>query len=186
MIRTSAAAPPAGTGGRARRRFGMAVAVWSLAYLTPHAYWALGNRSGLIAVAAGVGDQGFWRPINAIASVILLIAAIVGVAHALSARPRPPLLAITWVGASIAVVHGVYGVAARAASVASLGIDRATPDIWWDLLVFEPWFLIEGVLLGLAGYFALPDPQGRRGWLLGWLVGILAAGLAALLKVRVG
>ena len=45
-----------------------------------------------------------------------------------------------------------------------------------DLLVFEPWFLVEGLLLLLAGWWSLRAPGAHR-----WTVSVLVG--AALIDV---
>jgi hypothetical protein len=155
-----------------------------MAYMAPHAYWALGGRLGLSAIMPGVSDLAIWRPINAAASVILLCAALVGIALAWSERPRLSLLAIACVGCSVAVVHGVYGVVARASVVAADGVAHTPPYIWWDLVVFEPWFFVEGLLLGLTGWLSLPDGRGRRVWVWASVAALAAATVTSLLHVH--
>jgi hypothetical protein len=43
-----------------------------------------------------------------------------------------------------------------------------------DLMVFEPWFLLEGVLLGLAGHQFLRTAAARRRWTAALLAAIAA------------
>jgi len=105
---------------------------------------------------------------------------------------RWPLLTIAWAGAVLSVAHGVYGIVDRTLIVTGVTLVESRhfvleQDAWvlWDLLVFEPWFLIEGLLFGLVGWAVLPQARDRRRWI--WLsaLGVLAALAAALLRVRV-
>jgi hypothetical protein len=64
-------------------------------------------------------------------------------------------LAAVWIGAAIAAGHGLYGIVYRTLNVAGVvDVDGAAFDaarhgwVLWDLFLFEPWFLIEGVLFG--------------------------------------
>jgi len=37
--------------------------------------------------------------------------------------------------------------------------------VLWDLFTIEPWFLLQGVLLGAVGYTAQRSEKGRRFWM---------------------
>jgi len=54
----------------------------------------------------------------------------------------------------------------------------------WDLFVFEPWFLIEGILFIAAGGAALGTHHARLSWLRACLAGIAIATVTGLLGVR--
>lgn len=169
---------------RRRRWFGKAVSVWSLAYGFPHAYWALGGSAGLSVVVPSVADEPWWRPINAAASLVFCGAILVGVAFARSRRPAWPVLAVACLGSAVAAVHGVYGIGARAVTVIAAGPEGAPSHILWDLLVFEPWFLIEGLLLATAGWSSVTTPRSRLAWGTATLAAVLVASVTALLQVR--
>lgn len=47
----------------------------------------------------------------------------------------------------------------------------------WDMVIFEPWFLIEGILLATTGWCFLSDARTRRIWLATCTLGVIV-GLA--------
>ena len=130
------------------------------------------------------------RQINAVASVIPAAAALTGVALT---RPKPAaswryvVLGVVWVGCSIATAHGIVGILTRAADIGAAKAGHQAPGAWlfWDLLLFEPWFLIEGVLLGIGGWFLMPDRRMRVRWLLACATGVCMAIAAAILRLKI-
>jgi hypothetical protein len=170
---------------RTVRTAGVAIAVWSLAYMLPHLYWALGGGSGLVALHPSVGSLPQWRTINWIASFILSVAALLGVGFVAwrGSAARRLLWVGAWLGWSIAAAHGLVGIGTRLIAVGDIG-----PVKWllWDLLVFEPWFLIEGLLFGVAGYLFATGRDARVRWSVACAVGLAIALMSALLRVKVG
>jgi hypothetical protein len=174
---------------------GYAACAWSLAYMLPHLYWAVGGTAMLSAFRPAAAEEPAFRLINGVASAMLTGAALVGLI--LARRPdrralHMGLLAIAWAGCALSFAHGAYGIADRTLIVAGVKLVESrhfAPDehtwVLWDLFVFEPWFLIEGVLLGLAGWASLTRPRDRRRWAWLCVLGVLAALATALLGVRV-
>ncbi len=90
------------------------------------------------------------------------------------------------IGGVVCISHALYGFATKGLYLA--GYDTIDfPDIGdgWseaekhravvlDLAVFEPWFLIEGVLLALVGWQFIGTAQRRRLWTTGIAAGTLA------------
>ena len=66
----------------------------------------------------------------------------------------------------ILAVYGVVQVAA-VGLVLSGALTIATPEessvLWWRLLLWEPWFLVWGLLLGIAARDARRRVSGRSG-----------------------
>jgi hypothetical protein len=170
---------------RSVRAAGVAIAVWSLAYMLPHLYWALGGGSGLVALHPSVGSLPEWRTINWIASFILSVAALLGFGFVAWRGPaaRRLLWVGAWLGWSIAAGHGLVGIGTRLIALGDMG-----PAKWllWDLLVFEPWFLIEGILFGVAGYLLATSRDARVRWIAACAVGLTIALVTALLRVKIG
>jgi hypothetical protein len=183
----SAARPPA--------RWPLMLCAWSLLYVLPHLYWALGGEAFLFTVKRSAAELDDWRAINLAASVVLACAALLGPALMWSAG-HPRLRAATLVacagGAAIAASHGAFGILYRALNVAGVvEVDGVAFDVstheWvlWDLFVFEPWFLIEGLLFVAAGAAAMTTDRSRRRWTAACLAAIGVATLTGLLGVRV-
>src|SRR5688500_19231349 len=59
---------------------GYAVFVWSIAYMLPHLYWAIGGTIGLSLLKPSVLALPQWQIINWVASVILTAAGVLGIA----------------------------------------------------------------------------------------------------------
>ncbi len=175
---------------------GQAIFVWSIGYMLPHLYWALGGTAGLALVRPEAAALPEWRLINWVASVFLTAAG--GLGLALAYLPRRPwlsglLLAMAWAGCSLAASHGLDGLVNRLLQFAGLATVEGAPFglpehayVVWDLLLFEPWFLIEGLLLGLAGWCYLRQPRHRRVWLALCALGVGVGLVTAVLGVRVG
>jgi hypothetical protein len=176
--------------------FATALSAWSLLYVLPHLYWAVGGELGFSGLKPSATAQEGWQAINAAASVILLLPVAIGLAlqrarwHGLW---RALLLAACLAGASIAVSHGVYGIVYRLLNIVGVvevdgrGFTTAEhPWVLWDLFVFEPWFIIEGVLFATAGWASMSGSESRRRWQLGCLVGISLALTSGVFGLRVG
>ena len=58
--------------------------------------------------------------------------------------------------------------------------------VLWDLILFEPWFTIEGILLAIVGWCYLEIARNRRIWLILCTVGIIVAMITGLVGVRFG
>jgi hypothetical protein len=173
----------------------LGLCAWSLLYMLPHLYWALGGDALLFMVKQSAAEMDNWHGINWAASVVLTGAALLGPALIWStARPRlrAATLAMCVAGAAIAGSHGAFGIVYRVLNVAGLtDIDGTAFDAsrhdWalWDLFVFEPWFLVEGVLFIAAGAAVLTTTQARGRWTAGCLAATGIATLTGLLGLRV-
>jgi hypothetical protein len=126
-----------------------------------------------------------WRLINAVAAVLLVIAAVLPVATARQwrrRRARTALLALCWLVAVGCVMHALVDDTIRLLSLAGVlqmhfpffaSIDRRASDLQ-DLFLNEPWFLGEGLLWGALGWTGLTTTRSRRLWLAGALVATAA------------
>jgi hypothetical protein len=174
---------------------GYAAAVWSLAYMLPHLYWAAGGTAMRSAFRPAAAEEPAFRLINGVASAMLTGAALVVFLLARGVRPRPlrwGLLAIAWAGGALSVAHAIYGIVDRTLIVSGARLVESRSFavdehgwVLWDLLLFEPWFLIEGLLFGLAGWASLARPRDRRRWVSVCVVGVLGGLGTAILGVRV-
>lgn len=180
---------------RPARGWPLALCAWSLLYMLPHLYWALGGDALLFMVKRSAAEMDEWRAINWAASVVLTGAALVGPALIwTTARPwlRAATLTACLAGAAIAGSHGAFGIFYRALNVlrvtdiAGTGFDASRHEwVLWDLFVFEPWFLIEGVLFVMAGAAVLTTTRARRRWAAGCVAVAGLATLSGLLGLRV-
>lgn len=173
---------------------GYAVFIWSIAYMLPHLYWALDGTVGLSLLKPSVSESPDLQLINWIASVILTAAGFLGVAVIyLKQRGflRWILLSIVLAGCSISASHGVYGVIYRILQITGvIELDSGSFNlkehtyVLWDLVLFEPWFIIEGILLGVLGWCYVNKPRSRRIWLTCCIIGISIGLITGLLGVR--
>lgn len=163
---------------------------WALLYAAYRGYYALGGTIGMFGTPVSLSE---WRLINAVAAVLLVLAAVLPVVtvplwHSLHGHAM--LLAIGWVIAVGCVMHGLVDIATRLLSIAGVihlefpffvagSLDRRAQDMQ-DLFFNEPWFLIEGLLWAALCWMALTKPtsvQARRWW--------LATALAAIIGLTV-
>ena len=92
------------------------------------------------------------------------------------------MLAPVWAAAVVCVSHGLFGIATKGLYLAGVKSAVSWPEhgltagqknlaALHDLAIFEPWFLVLGLLLALAGrWFAGPAPSRRR-----WTLSLVAA-----------
>jgi Protein of unknown function (DUF3995) len=141
-------------------------ACWvALAYAVVSFYWAFGGTAGIDTLGgrleelARIGDP-----------VVLWLAGAAGVAKLAGAAlalalvrplgrvvPWRVLVVAAWVGAVVLVLYGGVNVVAGALALGGVvevagGVDRTA--LWWHVLVWDLWFVVWGVLLGLAAWAA--------------------------------
>ena len=118
---------------------------WSVAFAVPHVYWAAGGTAGLEGEAIG----GALATINYAAIALSGIAA--ALALALAGRwgrslPRPVLATGAWGACVVLSLRGIAGLIQDL--VVLLG--ESEDEVSTLVLVFEPLFLVGGILFGLA------------------------------------
>jgi hypothetical protein len=173
-------------------RISWAAAAWGLLYAAYRGYYALGG-TGLLPGTPAQGGE--FRRINAVAAVVLGIAAVLPLAMLplwSRRRIRPLLLTLCWLVAVGCCAHAVIDIAARLLSLAGrleidypasvwASIDRRAADIQ-DLYLNEPWFLLEGLAFGALGALHLRAGRARRRWVGSALVATLAASVVGVLS----
>jgi hypothetical protein len=163
---------------------------FTLLYMSIHLYWAVGGTWGLPLLA--LHDKSAVQAVDWVVCVIMVIGAVLVLAlnHPIGRRVRSWMLLVPiWIGAVVCVSHGIYGFATKALYLSGRhgavnfpvvpGVSAATAaaknhlSAVQDLVVFEPCFVVEGVLLALAAWQFIRTPAGRRKWSMSMIVGIV-------------
>jgi hypothetical protein len=171
-----------------------AVLIWSAAYGLLHLLWALGIGLSMLKPSALEISQ--FKVANFITAVFLTAVGFLGpVFIHLKRRTLPSwlLLGIVLAGCALSTSHGIYGIVHRILQMAGVVELESGPFhpmehayVLWDLLVFEPWFAIEGILLAAMGWCYLDRLRDRRIWLMLCAVGVLFGLITGLVGVRIG
>lgn len=166
-------------------RVAVPLATWSFLYAGYRAYYAAGGQVGMIGTPVS-GAQ--FRAINAVGALIILAAGILPLAALRSARLRRALPVVAWVAAVGCCMHALVDSSLRIFSLTGVHPTALPASVWssfdrhaadlQDLLVNEPWFLVEGLLWASLGIGLVRAP-GRRAW-------VLSASVACLLLTIVG
>jgi hypothetical protein len=128
---------------------------WALLFAAIHAYWALGGSLGLV--------PGLSMARGSVLFVIDLVAiplCIGGAAFALTlvlswgrSFPRRVLLIVAWCGCAFLVVHAAPTLLQGGLIGAGVLKNTLSPLERWDLMVYEPFWLLGGILFGIAAWF---------------------------------
>jgi Protein of unknown function (DUF3995) len=198
---TTAAAPETRTPDSRTSRTGpltaYLAALAAVAGIPIHLYWALGGTWGFADGTATAALPGL-RAVNLVVSVLLACGAVYlyGLTRPWSRRPPALLvLAPVWAAAAVCVSHGLYGIATKGLYLAGVKSAVSWPEqgltavqknlaALHDLAIFEPWFLVQGLLLALTGRWFTGPAAGRRWWTLSLVAAIVlidafGVGLAA-------
>jgi Protein of unknown function (DUF3995) len=161
-------------------------------------YWAVGGTWGVPLAALQNADT--VRNANWVVSAVMLVGAawVLALDHRFAGRaPAWVVLTPLWCGGVICVSHAVFGFVTKTLYLAGVhdavdfpeatGVDAATPardhhvSAVRDLWVFEPCFLIQGLLLALVGRQFIRSAAGRRTWSLSVLLGVAVVDVFGLL-----
>jgi Protein of unknown function (DUF3995) len=153
----------AGT-GEGRGTWAAYAACWvALAYALVSFYWAVGGTLGVgtlggrLEELAREGDPVIlW--LAGVAGVLKVAGAVVALALVRPwgrGVPGRLLLVVAWVGAVVLVLYGGVNVVAGALVLGGViegtgAVDRGA--LWWHVLVWDLWFLVWGMLLGVAAW----------------------------------
>jgi hypothetical protein len=184
MTEVSERAMKTKSGGSSRWAKWLAYAAcgWALLYAAYRGYYALGGTVGMFGTPVSMSQ---WRLINAVGAAIILILAVLPVATLplwQRRQARLVLLGLCWVIAVGCVMHALVDATARILSLAGMlhmdfpffaSIDRRESDLQ-DLLLNEPWFLVEGLLWGVLGWSRLASARSRRLWVASGVVATIA------------
>ena len=171
-----------------------AVLMWSAAFGLLHLLWALGM--GVAMLKPSALEISLFRVANLVTAVLLTAVGFLGPMF-IHLRKRRflswLLLAIAWVGCSLSTSHGIYGLIHRILQIEGVVELESGPFnpsehayVLWDLIVFEPWFTIEGILFAIIGWCYLEQARHRQIWVLLCIVGIIVGLITGLLGVSIG
>ena len=158
-------------------------ALAAVAGIPVHLYWALGGAWGYPGGTTTATMPGL-RAVNLVVSALLACGAVYlyGLTRPWARRPPALLvLAPVWAAAVVCVSHGLFGIATKGLFLAGLKSAVSWPEhgltagqknlaALHDLAIFEPWFLVLGFLLALAGRWFAGPAVSRR-----WTLSLVAA-----------
>ncbi|MBB4906058.1 hypothetical protein [Actinophytocola algeriensis] len=176
--------PLAGTG----RRLAWVLGLWAFAYACYRAYYAAGGTFGMIGEP--LSDVEF-RVINAVGAAIILVAAVLPVVAVRVPGLRRALPVLGWLAAVGCCTHALVNSTLRVLSLTGVHPTMLPSDVWrWydrhvadlqDLLLNEPWFLVEGLLWAAFGYMFVAASR-RRAWVLSAAAACLALTVVGVLS----
>jgi hypothetical protein len=145
----------------------------ALLYAVPSFYWALGGTAGLDTVGGAIEELGRSRdPAGVALGIGAGVLKVAGALLALAlvhpwgrAMPRRLLLGSAWAASAVLIVYGgllvVVGALVLTGLVSPSGpVDRTA--LRWHVLLWDLWFLVWGLLLGVAAWHYGRE-SGRRG-----------------------
>ncbi len=126
---------------------------WGVMFAAAHLYWLLGGTLGLPPGLSLFAKKPL-LVIDIIAVPLCLIATLLALALVRpwgQRFPRRLLLVTAWGGAALFVFHAVPAIPDWV--ILALGRHAAlTPMDRFDLFLYEPWFLVGGILFGMAAW----------------------------------
>jgi hypothetical protein len=147
--------------GSSLRWAGFTAFVLGIISATISLYWTLGGTLGLDTIGGEIEEAGRARNptlIALVAAVTVIKAAAALFALALVCRwgrmfPRRLMIVLGWFGAVVLALYG--GVLVGVEALVEIGVIKPQgPVDWkalrWHLYLWDPYFLIWGILLGLA------------------------------------
>lgn len=173
--------------GRHPGRLAYAACLFTLAYVPIHVVWAMGGTLLLPGGARTAALPGL-GPVTWIVSALLVLGAVIvlGLARPWGRRLHPAVLLVpVYVAAIVCLSHALFGFVTKALYVAGFHGVVDFPAVAarsaaerlhaarLDLALFEPWFMIEGLLLAAAGHEAIPTGRARRRWTAAVVIGAL-------------
>jgi len=155
-------AAPRRDGAPSRTWAAHAASVWAFAFAAVSFYWAAGGTVGLGTVGGTVEG---WAAGGGWFTVAVWFAGVVKAAGGMLALalvrpwgerfPRGLLLGLTVSGGVVLTSYALLNLGARAVQAVGLIATPASMHsaaAWWHLLVWNPWFLVGGVLYLLAAW----------------------------------
>lgn len=156
---------------RRQRIIAAALFLWALGYAAYRAYYAAGGQLGMIGQPTS--DAQF-RTVNAAGAGIVLLGALLPPVLVRTALLRPAAPVLAWIVGVGCCMHAFVDGTLRLLSVTGLHATQLPAQFWQsfdrraadlqDLLLNEPWFLVEGLLWVALGLACIQSY--RRAWLL--------------------
>ncbi len=135
----------------------------AFAFAAVSTYWGLGGRAlldmlgGEIERRALAGDDVLLAA-NAVGAVLKVLGGVLALALVQprgERLPRRALQALAWAGAAVLTVYGLVQTVAIvlvALDVVEPAEPLETKAVLWRMFLWEPWFLVWGLLLGAAAW----------------------------------
>jgi hypothetical protein len=142
---------------------GYAAAAAAFAFAVPSLYWAAGGMAGVGTLGGRIEELARQRDTGlVVATWVAFALKILGGILALALvrswgrrLPRRAVLLTSWAGAVLLIVYGALQtgtVALIAAGVVNDTQGLSSGARRWRLFLWEPWFLVWGLLLALAAF----------------------------------
>jgi Protein of unknown function (DUF3995) len=140
------------------RRAGYAACAWALAFAIPSLYWGLGGEAGIESIAArpeeiaGISDDGIVLA-TAAAKIVAGLAVLALVQNRPGGRAHGALRIAVRVGGALLVLYGAAEFVDHLLMVT--GAIDTPPELGstaaaWHLALWDPYFVLGGVLFWLA------------------------------------
>jgi len=138
--------------------WGRIACAWAVAFAALHFYWALGGSWGLSVSAGPLAEE---RPAWFVAVGLWGVGMLCLVGGALGwllARPRPRGLAgrvvkgLGWCACAVLLIRGIAVEVLLLTGTAGPEIDVSPRQRLWTLTLWNPWFLVGGLVFGLAAW----------------------------------
>ncbi|WP_197285040.1 DUF3995 domain-containing protein [Sciscionella sediminilitoris] len=143
----------------ARPRWGYPAALWCLLFAALHLFWALGGALGLASSAGAelASRRPAWFVLGGLWGVaaVLLIGAwfCAGMVRwRLSGIPQRFVAVLGWLGGAVLLARGVLVELLLATDAAGLSTEVGAEQTRWSLVLWNPWFMLGGVLVLLAAH----------------------------------
>jgi hypothetical protein len=165
--------PPPTARSRVGAWAGYAACALALLSAVSSFYWAFGGTAGLDTVGGAIEDLA--RSHDARGLALAVGAGILKVAAGLlalalvrpwgRAAPRRLLLGVAWAGSTVLTAYGGLLVAVGALVLSGVinpagPVDRTV--LRWHVMLWDLWFLVWGLLLGVAAWHYGREARGRR------------------------
>ncbi|WP_326614322.1 IS5 family transposase [Streptomyces scopuliridis] len=136
--------------------WGRIACIWAVAFAVLHFYWALGGSWGLSVSAGPLAEErpgwfvavGLWG--------VGMLCLVGGVLGWLLARPRPrgragqAVKTLGWCVCAVLVARGIAVEVLLLTDTAGQEIDVSPEQRLWTLVLWNPWFMVGGLVFGVA------------------------------------